>query len=126
MNTRVPVEAVAEHFGVAVVTVRSWVTKGILPPDLYLKFGGRYVFDLEGVEAFWRQKTDEDYAARMAKLKKPVFATKKKEPAPEPTPEPEPEPEPVVEEIQEAIEEAIEADEPVDDLSWIDDFDDDL
>lgn len=120
MNTRVPVEAVAEHFGVAIVTVRSWVTKGILPPDLYLKFGGRYVFNLDGVEAFWRQKTDEDYAARMEKLSQKPAVKEKPKAAPKPKAQP------VVEELQEQVEEAIEADQPEDDLSWIDDFDDDI
>lgn len=115
MKTRTPAEEVAEHFGVAIVTVRSWVTKGIIPPDLYLKFGGRYVFDLEGVEAFFRKKTDDEYQARMAKLNKAPATPKPKAKAKaEPAPAPEPEPEPVVQA------------EPEDDLSWIDDFDEDL
>ena len=69
MNKHVPAEAIAEHFGVSVITVRSWVQRDTIPPDLYLKVGRRYVFDLEGLEEHWANKTKAAYERRMARKK---------------------------------------------------------
>lgn len=64
MNKYVPAEVVAEHFGVSVVTVRSWVSRNTIPPTLYLKLGGRYSFDLEGMRDYWTKKTHDAYNKR--------------------------------------------------------------
>lgn len=45
----VPIEDVAEHFAVSVVTIRAWVRKGHISRDAFIKVGSTYRFRLSDV-----------------------------------------------------------------------------
>ena len=49
-NKFVPVDAVADRFGMSVHTVRGWVKRGLVPDDLYMKIGNTYRYDIAGLE----------------------------------------------------------------------------
>ena len=46
----VPVDAVADRFGMSVHTVRGWVRRGLVPDELYVKIGNTYRYDVDGLE----------------------------------------------------------------------------
>lgn len=45
----VPIEDLAKHFVVSVSTVRTWVRRGHIPKDTYLKIGNTYRFNVPKV-----------------------------------------------------------------------------
>jgi hypothetical protein len=45
----VPIEDLAKHFAVSVSTVRTWVRRGHIPKDTYLKIGNTYRFNIPKV-----------------------------------------------------------------------------
>lgn len=45
----VPIEDLAKHFVVSVSTVRTWVRRGHIPKDTYLKIGNTYRFNIPKV-----------------------------------------------------------------------------
>jgi len=49
-NKFVPVDAVADRFGMSVHTVGGWVKRGLVRDDLYMKIGNTYRYDIEGLE----------------------------------------------------------------------------
>lgn len=60
----VGISEMAKYFKVSVSTVRSWVRRGVLPNNTYLKIGKTYRFRKQGVEAaLHKQQLDEAVAA---------------------------------------------------------------
>jgi len=47
----IPIEKLAEHFAVSVSTIRSWVRRGDIPSNTYIKVGNTYRFSKEDVSA---------------------------------------------------------------------------
>ena len=48
-QTYVPIDDLAKYLSVKVTTVRSWVQKGYIPEDSYIKVGYTYRFDIPAV-----------------------------------------------------------------------------
>ena len=61
----VPIESVADKFSVSISTVRSWIRKGFIPRNCYIKAGNTYRFKLDEIESSLRKdaKEDEHWAA---------------------------------------------------------------
>lgn len=52
METKyVPIEGVAKYFSISVSTVRSWMRKGEIPANTYIKVGSTYRFNLDALDA---------------------------------------------------------------------------
>ena len=52
METRyVPIEGVAKYFSISISTVRSWMRKGEIPANTYIKVGSTYRFNLDALDA---------------------------------------------------------------------------
>tara|TARA_R110002167_G_scaffold17356_4_gene66330 strand:+ start:2678 stop:2908 length:231 start_codon:yes stop_codon:yes gene_type:complete len=47
----VPIEGVAKYFSISVSTVRSWMRKGEIPANTYIKVGSTYRFNLDALDA---------------------------------------------------------------------------
>ena len=63
----VGINEIAKYFKVSVSTVRSWVRRGMLPNNTFLKIGKTYRFRKQGVEAaLHKQQLDEAAAATQA------------------------------------------------------------
>tara|TARA_R100001369_G_C3325037_1_gene169548 strand:- start:4691 stop:4945 length:255 start_codon:yes stop_codon:yes gene_type:complete len=56
----VAIESVAEKFSVSISTVRSWIRKGFIPRDSYIKAGNTYRFKLDEIESSLRKDSSED------------------------------------------------------------------
>lgn len=56
----VSIEAVAVKFSVSISTVRSWIKKGFIPRDSYIKAGNTYRFKLDEIESSLREDKDEE------------------------------------------------------------------
>ena len=54
----VSAEEVSGRYSVSVHGIRGWRRRGIIPTSLYLKIGGQYRYDLEGIESFFREETE--------------------------------------------------------------------
>lgn len=50
-NTLVPIGSVADKLGVTVAAIRTWVRKGAIPKEGYVKIGNTYRFDLPFIMA---------------------------------------------------------------------------
>ena len=48
-ETFVPVEDIADHFSVSIITIRSWVRKGYISRNAYVKVGATYRYKLSDV-----------------------------------------------------------------------------
>lgn len=46
----VSIEGLAKHFSLSVTSIRSWVRRGVIPSDTYIKLGPNYRFNLAKVE----------------------------------------------------------------------------
>ena len=55
----VAIESVAEKFSVSISTVRSWIRKGFIPRDSYIKAGNTYRFKLDEIESSLRKDSSE-------------------------------------------------------------------
>tara|TARA_R100000951_G_scaffold29575_3_gene25578 strand:+ start:6850 stop:7092 length:243 start_codon:yes stop_codon:yes gene_type:complete len=58
----VAIESVAEKFSVSISTVRSWVRKGFIPRDSYIKAGNTYRFKIAEIENSLRRDKDEHWS----------------------------------------------------------------
>ena len=58
----VAIESVAEKFSVSISTVRSWVRKGFIPRDSYIKAGNTYRFKITEIENSLRKDKDEHWS----------------------------------------------------------------
>jgi predicted site-specific integrase-resolvase len=58
----VPIEAVADKFSVSISTVRSWIRKGFIPRNSYIKAGNTYRFKLDEIESNLRSDEAEHWA----------------------------------------------------------------
>jgi DNA-binding transcriptional MerR regulator len=56
----VPIESVADKFSVSISTVRSWIKKGFIPRDSYIKAGNTYRFKLDEIESSLRKDKEKD------------------------------------------------------------------
>jgi predicted site-specific integrase-resolvase len=56
----VAIESVADKFSVSISTVRSWIKKGFIPRDSYIKAGNTYRFKLDEIESSLRKDKDEE------------------------------------------------------------------
>lgn len=46
----VPIEGVAKYFSISVSTVRSWMRKGEIPANTYIKVGSTYRFNIDALD----------------------------------------------------------------------------
>ena len=53
----VSAEEVSDKYSVTVHGIRGWRRRGIIPDTLYIKIGGQYRYDLDGIEDFFRENT---------------------------------------------------------------------
>ena len=56
----VSIESVAVKFSVSISTVRSWIKKGFIPRDSYIKAGNTYRFKLDEIESSLRKDKDKE------------------------------------------------------------------
>jgi len=56
----VSIESVAVKFSVSISTVRSWIKKGFIPRDSYIKAGNTYRFKLDEIESSLREDKEKD------------------------------------------------------------------
>ena len=56
----VPAEEVADVFSMTVHAVRGWRRKGTIPDSLFIKVGGHYRYDLEGIVGHFRGVTADE------------------------------------------------------------------
>jgi predicted site-specific integrase-resolvase len=57
----VPIESVADKFSVSISTVRSWIKKGFIPRDSYIKAGNTYRFKLDEIESSLRKDKEDEH-----------------------------------------------------------------
>ena len=63
----VPIESVADKFSVSISTVRSWIKKGFIPRDSYIKAGNTYRFKLDEIESSLRKDKEDEHWADLIK-----------------------------------------------------------
>ena len=65
----VPAEEVADVFSMTVHAVRGWRRKGTIPDSLFIKVGGHYRYDLEGIVRHFRGVTTDEADKRSEEVK---------------------------------------------------------
>tara|TARA_Y100001951_G_C11186343_1_gene208896 strand:+ start:448 stop:693 length:246 start_codon:yes stop_codon:yes gene_type:complete len=63
----VPIESVADKFSVSISTVRSWIRKGFIPRDSYIKAGNTYRFKLDEIESSLRKDKEDEHWSELIK-----------------------------------------------------------
>ena len=63
----VPIESVADKFSVSISTVRSWIKKGFIPRNSYIKAGNTYRFKLDEIESSLRKDKEDEHWADLIK-----------------------------------------------------------
>ena len=63
----VAITDLANHFQVSISTIRTWIRKGVIPPENYLKVGNTFRFRLpeveEAIRSYNLKRLDQKIAA---------------------------------------------------------------